>query len=616
MSAAVDVLNRVAEPALDTDKRKHQIDENNNMELVRETKKIKVESEPSTTEIELKKEEINVIDSSDSESKIKENINTASENKQDSPINDENKSDSLQPSDMSTQPISTFREVCDKWSHEVESAFIGALRLILKNGTYKIKLLDKNYGRNELISIYIQYKTKEVRTKKQISSHIQVWKKAILSKMTNDVPLSELEKEVLRLIEHGVQQNEHTVKIFYSVFEEIVDPMSYRNDNIKISKSQSNLSLTNSHLHQNIQGQSNLSNFHNAAPHQYTQMQQQNNGYLYPRAHSISAVPDPSSLYRALPSSQMHAGNNVYLQHLQNTSYPHLNKLRVLSESNIYMPNSMPENTVNNNNIVANSQVHQSHSQNEFTNSYTTNAISADLHRNNSIASQSEDALSIDKNKVQYPKYHSYTNNVIPSQTNSNAYTSQYSSLKLPPVSTMPTYGANNYKKYQYSSGDNSQRSSLGQIQGNVSNTSTTLNQASGMGNGSVSNTLLHQQHNFNTNGLLSYQQSNITQEKPVIPRYSTKSLYTSNVGVPKAQHPMPMPEHVVPNLSAANPTSNSPLSMGISSQQNIPIQQRVNVGTPIRAQPLYLQMQKLSNEVNQPSQVDSQLPNEYIHYK
>lgn len=114
----------------------------------------------------------------------------------------------------------------DKWPYRVESAFTSALRLIIKNGTSKIKIRNKNYGRNELISIYIKYHTGEVRTKKQISSHIQVWKKSILNKLSTNVRLTALDQEILELIEKGPIQNEETLKLFYSVFDEIIDACS------------------------------------------------------------------------------------------------------------------------------------------------------------------------------------------------------------------------------------------------------------------------------------------------------------------------------------------------------------------------------------------------------
>lgn len=116
----------------------------------------------------------------------------------------------------------------DKWPTQMESAFLAALRLIIKNGTSKFKIHDKNYGRNELISLFVQYHTGEVRTKKQISSHIQVWKKSISNKISSNIKISELDREILRLIEEGAAQTNESLKLFYSSFEEIISVLAKR----------------------------------------------------------------------------------------------------------------------------------------------------------------------------------------------------------------------------------------------------------------------------------------------------------------------------------------------------------------------------------------------------
>ncbi|CAO3598340.1 unnamed protein product [Absidia cylindrospora] len=62
------------------------------------------------------------------------------------------------------------------WPPEVESSFIEALETIPKLGRRKILVNGKPCGRNELISDFIFRKTSKVRTRKQVSSHIQVLK--------------------------------------------------------------------------------------------------------------------------------------------------------------------------------------------------------------------------------------------------------------------------------------------------------------------------------------------------------------------------------------------------------------------------------------------------------
>ncbi|KTW30167.1 hypothetical protein T552_00644 [Pneumocystis carinii B80] len=62
------------------------------------------------------------------------------------------------------------------WPVDVEEAFMDAIAHIPKLGRRKIVVGSKSCGRNELIADYIYRRTGKIRTRKQVSSHIQVLK--------------------------------------------------------------------------------------------------------------------------------------------------------------------------------------------------------------------------------------------------------------------------------------------------------------------------------------------------------------------------------------------------------------------------------------------------------
>lgn len=103
---------------------------------------------------------------------------------------------------ISETPASSEAEGDSIWPEDLENAFEEVLAIIPKNGLSKIKISGRACGRNELISDYIYTKTGRLRTRKQVSSHIQVIKnlgqKPHIIKLINEGPQFDNDEERLQ----------------------------------------------------------------------------------------------------------------------------------------------------------------------------------------------------------------------------------------------------------------------------------------------------------------------------------------------------------------------------------------------------------------------------------